>query len=1227
MSQRNNEYQRYEFIYEMERLYLQGAFSDEEMSERLGTDRTNVWRIRKLMSEKMGIPIDPHPTERGKWYIHPDYSITHIPFNREQMVALYLAGRRLQQQTRTSQTYVADTLEKLALALHQPLAQGLVKAAQHIFSQEQDEQQQQVFSTLVRCWLDRIPVRITHRKLHGEARVYRVHPYQIEPAVWGDGNYLIGFSEYHGKLATFKLSRIEKVVASTGSFEIPPDFNVHELLNYAWGIWHADEEPVTVKLRFSKWAVPRLKESIWHPQARIFPPDADGSCLWEVRVAEWREMEPWVKGWGSQVEVIEPPEMRERFVAEVGRLARIYATEAPPPSHRLFWAKTDAAGQTHPLFCHMIDVGQVALALWNQVLTRSFHAQIATALGIDPDVAGRLFAFWCAIHDIGKASPNFQRKFEPAVARLKQVGFTFPPVFGKNQCYHATISALVLPELLNEETALSIEDAREVAQALGGHHGTWPTFEIRRQHEPQIGDERWRQAQRALVRELIDLFNPPQIQHLGRNSEERGTILALLSGFASVADWLGSMSDYFHFSTPQVAPELYMQLATRRAERVLQKLGWTDWHPPTTPLSFKALHGFDPRSAQQAVIELNPGGQEPTLLIAEVPTGSGKTELALYLADRWAVEAQHRGMYVAMPTQATSNQMWQRVGNFLSKRYPQQVLNYHLIHGNAQWQDDLPDLTFQVVEDGSEAEARQGQLQAQSWFLPRKRTLLAPFAVGTVDQALLSVLQTRHFFVRLFGLSHKTLIFDEVHAYDTYMNTLFQRLLSWLRAVGASVIILSATLPAATRRQLVSAWRGSPVGAEQLTGDYPAVTVASVNTLYTKPLPAGETRTVKLAWIGYTPAEIVAEVRARMQADGGAIAIICNRVRRAQEIYQALLAAKLVPDEDLILFHARTPGIWRNATEKMVLERFGKDAQSRRPAIVVATQVIEQSLDLDFDLMISDLAPIDLILQRAGRLHRHNRPERPAGMQEPTLLLTTPLSKSDGTPDWSGDEHVYESYVLLRSLLTLCGINGEIRLPQQTVALIEAVYGDEVIPADLPATWSNALDQARTAMDQKQRMAELEARRRLIEYPTYQDLLWMSNDQLADEEADVHRSLQALTRLIEPSVRLVCLHEVAAGLALDPEGPAVVDLAEKPSHEQTKELAQRIVAVTHPAIYRHFVGQSAPVGWREHSLLHTYRVAIFKHGACEIPGSDYVLRLSRALGLEITKKADAESEM
>ncbi|RIK39306.1 MAG: hypothetical protein DCC55_18525 [Chloroflexi bacterium] len=1190
------------------------------MGERLGTDRTNIWRIRKLMMDKMYIPIEQHPTERGKWYIHPEYSITHIAFSREQMAALYLAGRRLQQQTRTSQQHVADMLQKVAHALRKPLAESLVQAADHVLAQEQDEQQKQVFATIVRCWLDQIPVRIVHRKLHGEPRNYVVHPWQIEPAVWGDGNYLLGYSEYHGKLATFKLARIEKATESVGRFRAAPgDFNIHDLLNFAWGIWHADEEPVTVQLRFNKWAVPRLRESIWHPQARLFPPDEEGSCVWEVRVAEWREMESWVKGWGSNVEVIEPIELRERLVAEVGRLARTYATETPPPAHRLLWAKTDAAGHTHPLFCHLIDVGQVALALWNDVLTSGFQAQIAEALGTDPASAGRLFAFWSGTHDIGKASPNFQRKFGPAQSQLQRIGFTFPPVFGKNQCYHATISALILPALLTAETDLDADQAREVAQALGGHHGSWPTAVVRRQHEAQIGDERWQEAQRTLLRELVDLFNPPTIRQLGRDDTERGAILVLLSGLASVADWMGSMSDYFQFSTAHVAPELYVQIAARRAERVLKKLGWTDWQPTATELSFEALHGFGPRPAQQAVIDLAPGEREPTLIIAEVPTGAGKTELALYLADRWAVTRRQQGLYVAMPTQATSNQMWERVGKFLRRRYPQEKINFHLIHGNAQWRDDLPDLEFTTGD-----ESAQGNVEAQSWFLPRKRTLLAPFAVGTVDQALLSTLQTRHFFVRLFGLSRKTVIFDEVHAYDTYMSSLFQRLLVWLRAVGSSVIVLSATLPASTRRELVAAWRGRTDGLDTLSGCYPAVTVAAASELYSQSLPVDDTRTINLEWIGHNPEAIVAELRPRLQ-NGGCVAIICNRVRRAQEIYSVLQAAQLVPDDDLILFHARTPGIWRNATEKDVLDRFGKEAQERRPAIVVATQVIEQSLDLDFDLMVSDLAPVDLILQRAGRLHRHERDTRPLGLERPTLLITTPANKNDGAPDWSGDEYVYEPYVLFRSLLTLRAADEQLVLPVQTVDLIESVYGEEAKMPDLPSEWTDGFNKARQSMAARQRKAEMEAYNRLVALPAYEELLWLPNDLLAEEEADVHQSLQALTRLIEPSVRLVCLHQEADGLALDPGGPPAVDLKTKPSHEQTKELAQRVVTVTHRAIYNYFTRQNTPSGWREHTLLHTHRAAIFVDGECRLEGTDYVLRLSRRLGLEIVKIGSSAS--
>ena len=181
--------------------------------------------------------------------------------------------------------------------------------------------------------------------------------------------------------------------------------------------------------------------------------------------------------------------------------------------------------------------------------------------------------------------------------------------------------------------------------------------------------------------------------------------------------------------------------------------------------------------------------------------------------------------------------------------------------------------------------------RSMTWFLPRKRSLLAPFGVGTVDQALMSVLQTRHFFVRLFGLSHKTVIFDEVHAYDTYMSTLFQRLLTWLRAVGTSVVLLSATLPAQTRRELVQAYAGDGVDVPDAV--YPAITWAANDQVGTVPLPLSESRVVALEWISRDSAAIVTQLRDALR-EGGCAAVICNTVGRSQEVYQAVRDAGLV---------------------------------------------------------------------------------------------------------------------------------------------------------------------------------------------------------------------------------------------------------------------------------------------------------------------------------------------
>jgi CRISPR-associated endonuclease/helicase Cas3 len=1223
MSQRNEEYQRYEFIYDMERLYLQAPFSDEEIGERLGTDRSNVWRIRKIMTEKMAIPIDPHPTERGKWYIHPEYSITHIPFNREQMAALYLAARRLQQQTRTSQLYVVDALEKLAHALRKPLAENLVKAAQYVFAQEQDPQQQQIFATLVQCWLDRLPVRITHRKLHGEPRVYRVHPYQIEPAVWGDGNYLIGYSEYHGKLATFKLSRIEKVVIGTGEFEIPAEFNVYDLLKYAWGVWHADEEPVTVKLRFNKWAVPRLSESIWHPNAILHDPAADGSCEWEVQVAEWREMFSWVKGWGSNVTILEPAEMVEEMKREVRRWVRNYQiVELPtPPTYQLLWAKTGGYDRTHPLICHLIDVGQAALALWKEVFTDSLRTQIADALSLPVDDGGRLVAYWAALHDLGKASPAFQRKYEPAIERLTVLGLPFPKLIVYDPCYHATITTKTLPDRLVEIDGTLRPLAEKIAQALGGHHGVWPTEKevMDGLKEVQVGSGAWDTVRRDLVQALYQVYRPPTVHTLPIDPIESNAFLTLFSGITSVADWIGSMESYFPFEEVPIDVEGYATTALQRAQNALRDLGWCAWQPPAAERTFVQLFGVSPRPMQEKVVELATRLHQPSLVIIEAPTGTGKTEAALYLADQWAHKFQQRGLYVAMPTMATSNQMHGRVKQVLHDRYPEQMIEPLLVHSQARWQRESPPPDLTITDERPQQNA---SVVDMSWFLPTKRSLLAPFAVGTVDQTLLSVLLTRHFFVRLFALSHKTVIFDEVHAYDTYMTALFQRLLPWLRAMGASVVLLSATLPAKSRKALLGAWLENEA-LTLPTGDYPAIWWASGDRCEVEQLQSPESRSLQLTWLNRVEDEIVATLRNLLQ-NGGCAAVICNTVARAQTVYKALERANIagLHRDDLILFHARSPFGWRDETEKTVLNRFGKKGDRPSKAIVVATQVIEQSLDLDFDVMISDLAPIDLLIQRAGRLHRHGGRTRPSKVVEPQLFVAI-AQKPDDMPDLEADVYVYEPLILYRSYLALQG-KGALILPQETSHLIELVYGeDQTWTASLTPDMEAALEKAKEILRKHNEKADHEASKRLVLPPAYKQLLFKRNDQLEEEDASVHQSLQALTRLGPPTVALVCLHKTASGLNTEPDGSGLaINETERPDAETTQSLARCTVSVNHQGIVQFLLSHGkAPACWNDHSLLRNNHYLLrFQNGLCRLEGCAYSLKLTKAYGLEIIKE-------
>jgi CRISPR-associated endonuclease/helicase Cas3 len=1214
-----------ERLRQMEWLYTQRAYSDREMAAEFGVDRATIFRDRRELETEMPIV----PDEDGRYRIDRTRYLSNVRVNLHEALALYLAARRASRQTRIAQPHAARGLEKLAAALKQPMTERLAKAAASILEQSADPERVRVVELVAQAWAERRKVGILYRGLHARSDSrWLVSPYLIEPSLWSDGAYLIGpaiglsaWSSGEEKLMTFKIERIVDAELKLARFEIPPQFDEEELLRFAWGIWYGEGEPTTVRLRFAPGeATRRVKESKWHPTQEIedLP---EGGCIWRAQVAEWQEMLPWVRGWGADCEVLEPEELRSQVVHEANRLARLYSLVGQSSAREwMLWAKADVdSNRIHLLIYHLLDVGQVMLALWRLALPAQTRDALAGALGLDEENASRLLAFWAGLHDLGKAAPGFQRKYPPAIATLQAVGFTFPTPPAQ-AARHGAISTWALKRLLTEECNLSQEEATRVARMVGGHHGAWPTaLELvpAAIKTSDRGDEIWEEARRSLFRLLAKVFQPPQDVHLPANLEMQNALLTLVSGLISVADWIGSMEGFFPFMDAEIPIEQYAARAARQAKRALYALGWVGWQAEGKTIPFSEMFPFNANSIQQMVAVAAEKLSAPALLILEAPTGSGKTEAALYAADIWLQTWRGRGLYIAMPTTATSNQMHQRVINFLLNRYPDKMLNLHLVHGAALLAEPKESITAISQDD---EQPNQGRIRAATWFLPRKRTLLAPFGVGTVDQALMSVLQTRHFFVRLFGLSQKVIIFDEVHAYDTYMNILFKQLLRWLSAVGSSVILLSATLPEKTRRELVAAWLGEKTVSLE-DHNYPRLTVAAGGEAKVFPLSASSSRLVKIERIGSEPQAIVASL-SELLAGGGCAVVICNRVRRAQEVYSAVKEANIVPAEDLILFHARFPYNWRQEIEERVLRLFGKDGQRSRKTILVATQVIEQSLDLDFDCMITDLAPVDLILQRAGRLHRHpqNDAFRPESLSQPRLILAWP-PEMDHLPQFGDDEFIYERAILLRSWAALRQ-HDQIILPQETSALIEEVYG-----AALQQEIEPELEQAIRQADEEARLTHeqeiSQAKSRIIARPDDEDLLSDPNQNLEEEDQKVHISMRALTRMTEPGVDLVCLHQTKHGLALDPDGSgAPLDLDQPPTMDLATQLLRRAVHVQHWGVLKHFLGLPRHEAWKEVSALKYHHPVIFdEQGRCPLEGASLILVLSRETGLEVQKEA------
>lgn len=775
-------------------------------------------------------------------------------------------------------------------------------------------------------------------------------------------------------------------------------------------------------------------------------------------------------------------------------------------------------------------------------------------------------------------------------------------------------TANLLRKALQEILGGHMEWVARVVQAVSAHHGFHLTSVEILDGKPIGEPAEWAQARAELLKAYWNVLMPQEY------TDQPPTIqapdlaaISWLAGLTSAADWIASNPAWFPPGERYDDLELYYDDAKRLAELALDSIRWHDVRlllqknmPGDRLLAcVTGRDGLKMRPLQEAGESLLGDASGPALLLVEAPMGEGKTEMAFLAHLRLQALNMHRGLYVAMPTQATGNAMFTRTLKFL-ENFRTGGLNIQLVHGGARMND-----SFQRLCGINESE-RDG-LAASAWFSQRRRPLLSHYGVGTVDQALLSVLNVKHHFVRLWGLSNRVVVLDEVHAYDTYTSCLIVTLLKWLKALGSSVILMSATLPAARRDELLMAWGIEQKNIPRL--DYPRLLLADDLGVRGRTFSSRKLAPVHLD-VSSEALEEMASRAMNLVWHGGCGAIIVNTVERAQNLY--LILCSMVSDSsfpvEFILMHARFPADERMELEKKAIDFFGPDAQRPERALLIATQVAEQSLDLDFDFMLSDLAPVDLLLQRAGRLHRHAGRVRPEYHQRARLWVAglerdrLPKLKETG---WG---YVYDAYILGRTWALLgkeLDSEGGLQMPQDIERLVQEVYSHGELPDDVDANARELIETEFYGEFLAQRENHRQRARNVVidVHENPQDAY--SGKPRGNDDGDESVGLQNVTRMGSDSIILVPVEVAQSDWRAGAVG-GVFPMGD-PDEETAKRLYSRQIRISRSTIVNYFKkGEGADLVFKSPLLQGMYALPL-QDGRYRIGG--LLIRLDPVLGL------------
>lgn len=809
------------------------------------------------------------------------------------------------------------------------------------------------------------------------------------------------------------------------------------------------------------------------------------------------------------------------------------ALGAPVRVELSIWGKSKGLARPYPLLAHLVDTAAVAYTL----LADHLPSPTIDALGIDraDDMRLRDFAFLAGLHDLGKVTPAFQRQHKSAQLDLGKLGFLFPagpPLF------HDRATQLSLPGVLEAAGMASslggpLNGTLGAACMLGGHHGIFHRLDRSELHsaarsqlpftEPQLGTARWEEQRIAHVEALSVATGAS-----GATLDLADHQLVLGAGVVVIADWLASQES--SVGSPEDWP-------------AWDELDWVEWFekkvalgsdavrsaglsaPAVSRRSFAEIFDVAPRPLQGSLEGFfHQHGSAPGMLLMTAPMGVGKTEAALLASQRMG--ARDSGVLFLLPTMATADAMFERVVAYARRVVNGETAEVSLVHSMASLNQSfagLPETVESTLSDDGDTIA-----VASQWLRGRRRTLLAPVAAGTIDQLLAASLMSRRGFLRWLGLSGKTVIIDEAHSFDAYMHGLLLTALTWLGRFGVPVIVISATLPKRIAAEMVSAWcKGAGVDVPEDACAYPGwLFVGSDGTTQSSGVPSEVVSVeVRAAEVHHWPSIWMSTVKEHLAPieSGGCALVVCNTVADAQGLVTSLVPWAGEHDIELVCLHARFRQSDRRRLTQEVLAKFGPGERDRpRRAVLVATQIVEQSLDVDFDVVLSCLAPVAALLQRAGRGHRHARPSRPTDLGEPRLEVLVPVDPDGGLSIPKAWGFVYpEVYfqrtwenALARGLVTKWVLPGDVQ------GLVDAVYGDladaepdEALLAQLDREWLDA-------------RANSDAR---IPGPD-------AMGSLADLTASFDDEFLLATRLGLSSIQVVCAWSHPSGLCVDQEG-------------------------------------------------------------------------------------------